>query len=267
MARHVIPIIRAEDPEAKIVIPASAGHWESGYPGYGSADRSVFEADYLFGVLDSDVARLADVISWHPFFATRADDPQYQNYPDLVRQIKARAEANGFRGEYLASDLGWPAFADANVVQNEFLVPGLVSTKYLLRTTVLHRGLDLLTVIAPMSSVDWSSITYTNVLLAGAKPIDLLVQVETMATHLRQYSFALPDGTHLVALWTDWLPVENDPGVAATVAVDGLGGSTAEAIDVVNGLSQQLNASASGGAVVIKDLLVRDYPTFVRTGG
>jgi hypothetical protein len=99
------------------------------------------------------------------------------------------------------------------------------------------------------------------------------VHVSTKATHLRQYSFALPDGSRLVALWTDGLPVEHDPGVAATVTIDGLGGRAAEAFDVMSGSTfmpgstQQLITSTSDGALVIEDLLVKDYPVFLRIGG
>jgi hypothetical protein len=264
MTRHVIPIIRMEDPAAKVVIPASAGHWDNGYPGYGSAGRSVFDVVYLYGVLDSDVARLADVISWHPFFATRADDPQYVNYPALVAEIKARARANGFHGEYLASEMGWPTIEDP--IPGNLSVSASVSTKYLLRTTVLHRGLDVVTVIAPSGGDDQDAIRNTNVLLAGAKPVALPVHVATKAMHLQQYSFALPDGSHLVALWSDWLPVDQDPGVPATVTLDGLGGSTAQAVDVLNGATEKLNTTASGGALVIEDLLIKDYPVFIRIG-
>jgi hypothetical protein len=44
-------------------------------------------------------------------------------------------------------------------------------------------------------------------------------------------------------------------------------GSTVQAYDVVSGVSQQLITSDSGGALVIRDLLVKDYPTFLRIGG
>jgi hypothetical protein len=264
MVRYVVPIVRAEDPAAKIVIPGSSCHWESGAPGYGPYGRAVFNRGWLFGVLDSDVMPLVDAISWHPFYGQRANESYYQTYPDLVRQIKAEAEAHGFHGLYLASEMAWRSFADVNVPV-EPKMPGTIAEKYLIRTTVSHRGLDVVAVIAP-SAFDWTGIQNTNILLAGAQPTNLGVHVATKATHLRQYSFALADGSRLVALWTDWLPVEQDPGLAATVTIGGLGGSTAVAIDVMSGNSQRLLTSASGGALAIKDLLVKDYPTFIRIG-
>jgi hypothetical protein len=272
MVRHVVPIIRAEDPGAKIVIPGSSGSFEFGYPGYGPYGRNVFDRDWFFGILDSDAMPLVDAISWHPFFGNRADDPYYQGYPDLVREIKARAEAHGFRGEYIATSMSWRTLGER--VPQEPQMPERVARKYLLRTTVLHRGLDLTTIIAPSDGNQHATaLTNMNVLLAGAQPLDLPVHVASGAQHLRQYSFALPDGSHLVALWTNWLPVEHDPGVAATVTIDGLGGRAGEAIDLMAGSTympgstQQLITSTSNGALVIKDLLVKDYPTFIRIGG
>lgn len=67
-------------------------------------------------------------------------------------------------------------------------------------------------------------------------------------------------------LWTDWLPVENDPGVAPTATIHWLGGWTVEAIDVLSDLrwSQELVTSAVNGRLAIKDLLEEDYPIFPR---
>jgi hypothetical protein len=252
-----------------------AGGWETGYPGYGSSPRYSLDTgtlDWLYGLIDSGVLRLVDAISWHPFFGDRADDPYYQGYPDLVRQIQARAKANGFHGEYQAGEMCWWTKEDT-LAPDQPRYSDVVATKYLVRTTVTHRGLGAIAIISPgagsldlldLPGIVYSAIRNTNVLLAGATPTNLPAHVSTKATHLRQYSFALPDGSHLVALWNDWLPVDEDPGVPATVTIDGLGGSTAEGIDVMNGVSQQLITSASGGSLVIKDLLVKDYPTFIR---
>ena len=266
MVRHVVPIIRAEDPAAKIVIGAVAGGWETGDPGYGSSARYTLDAgtlDWLDGLIDSGVLPLVDAISWHPLFGDRADDPYYQGYPDLVRQIQARAEANGFHGEYQAGEMCWRTPQD-NLDPDQLRYSDVVATKYLIRTTVTHRGLGTVVIIAPGNGIRYPSITDTNVLLAGAMPIALPVTIATTATHLRQYAFALPDGSHLVALWDDWLPSDRDPGTPATVTIDGLAGASAVAYDVMAGISQPLVTSASGGALVVKDLLVKDYPIFVR---
>jgi hypothetical protein len=59
---------------------------------------------------------------------------------------------------------------------------------------------------------------------------------------------------------TDRLPVENDPGVATTVTIDGLVVRMAEGIDVLSdlGWSQELVISAVNDRLAIKELLVED---------
>lgn len=265
MVRHVVPIIRQEAPAAKIVIPAVSGQGVPGTSEFGTGWRNAFDRDYLFGILASDVMPLVDAISWHPLYNNQADETYYQTYPDLVGEIRARAEEHGFRGEYIAEEMGW-AIAGNPTTEGQLLTTAAKSMVYQLRTIVTHRALDVIPIIGPPGREESRPIARTNALLAGARATTIGVQITTAAAHLRQYGFNLPDGSRLVALWTDWLPVENDPGVAATVTIDGLGGSRAWAVDVMAGTSQQLITSASDGRLLIEDLLVKDYPIFLRIG-
>jgi hypothetical protein len=264
MVHYVLPIIRAEAPAAKVVIGAIHGGWEWGYPGYGAWGRFTLATDYLFRLLDSDLMPLVDAISWHPMYGDRADDSYYQTYPELVAQIKAEARAHGFRGEYIAEEMCWRSNADTNVPV-EPRIEGALAEKYMVRTMVTHRGFGLVTVIAP-SAYDWTAIQNTNIVLAGAQPTSIPVGVMTTATHVRQYAFSLPNGDRLVALWNDWLPLDEDPGVPATVMI-GAKGSAVTAIDPLHGTSQRMMTFASGGGTVIKGLLIKDYPVFLRISG
>jgi hypothetical protein len=188
MVRHVVPIIRAEDPAARIVIGAVAGGSDTGYAGYGSFARYTLDTGFLFGLIDSGVLPLVDAISWHPFFGDRADDPYYQGYPDLVRQIQARAKANGFQGVFIADSMCWWTKED-NLDPDQLRYSDVVATKYIVRTTLTHRGLSIVAIIAGGAGIDWVTVRRTNVLLAGATPTDLPVLVKTTAAHLRQYCF------------------------------------------------------------------------------
>ncbi len=262
MVRAVVPIIRTEAPAAKIVIGAVAGSGQRDYPGYGPYIRYALHTDWLFGLVDSGVLPLVDAISWHPLYGDRADDPYYQDYPDLVRQIEVATTTAGFDGEYQAGEMHWTTPLQPGY-EWEQPVSGAASTNYLMRTTVTHRGLGVVAILAPCGGDDMRAIRNTNVLLAGAKPTSTPIAVTTSATHVRQYSFALPNGDRLVALWNDWLPVDEDPGVAATVTID-LKHVAVTAIDAVHGTSQALMTSASGGGIVIKGLLIKDYPIFLQ---
>ena len=231
--------------------------------GAGTGWRNAFDREYLFAILDSDVMPLVDAISWHPFYNNRADETYYQTYPDLVGQIRARAEAHGFQGEYIAEEMGW-AIEGYPSTEGQLLTTAARSMVYQLRTIVTHRALDVVPIIGPPGREQSLPIARTNALLAGATPTPIGVRVTASAAHLRQYAFSLPNGDRLVALWTDWLPVDEDPGVPATVTLEGLAGSTAEAIDVMAGTAQQLVTTDVNGGLVIGDLLVKDYPTFIR---
>jgi len=261
MVREVVPVIRAEAPAAKIAIGAVAGFGEMDYPGYGQYVRYTLRTEWLFDLIGSGVLPLVDAISWHPFYADRADDPHYQGYPDVVREIETRAEAAGFHGEYHAGEMHWTTPLQPGY-EWEQPVSGAASSKYLVRTTVTHRGLGVAAVIAPCAGDDQNVIRNTNVLLAGAQPTSVPVGVTTAAMHVRQYAFALPNGDRLVALWNDWLPVDEDPGIAATVTL-GQKDVAVTAIDVVHGTSQALMTSTSRGDTVIKGLLIKDYPIFL----
>ncbi|MBM3152221.1 MAG: hypothetical protein FJZ96_08505, partial [Chloroflexi bacterium] len=64
LIKQIVPVIRSEDPGAKIVIGATGGYWVTDFPGYGEFSRYTLHTDYLTALLKSGVAPLADVISW-----------------------------------------------------------------------------------------------------------------------------------------------------------------------------------------------------------
>jgi hypothetical protein len=77
----------------------------------------------------------------------------------------------------------------------------------------------------------------------------------------------LPDGDKLVALWTNDEAVEDDPGLSTTLTFPQTSAEIATGIDVFNGLEQELITENDNGNLVIRDLLVKDYPIFIRFEG
>jgi len=100
--------------------------------------------------------------------------------------------------------------------------------------------------------------------MSGAEPAHLPVQIQTTVTSTVSYTFSGPYGDSLVALWTNGVAAEYDPGVPMTVTVPGFGGHTVTGVDLLHGFEQQLEASEAGEDLVIRDLLVKDYPVLVR---
>ncbi|HEY53436.1 MAG TPA: hypothetical protein G4N94_08270, partial [Caldilineae bacterium] len=89
LVRRVVPVIRDEYPEAKIVVGSIVLF-------YGQDD--------LYHLIQSDVMPLVDVIAWHPLYGTspeyEEDREYYYAYPDIAEDIKETAISHGFQGEF-----------------------------------------------------------------------------------------------------------------------------------------------------------------------
>ena len=267
LARRAIAIARAEDPEVKVVVGTVSCHWEAGYPGYGSAMRSVFDTAYFETLLQSDVVREADAISWHPMYGTRADDPYYRQYPKLVARWRGLAKASGFKGQLISEEMIWPNTVNPRGGPSP-LVSEPIAIKYLLRTIVLHRGLDVAALIAPpgpepLMPMNQALLPLNNV-LAGTTPAPMKMTVRTKARPWRRATFVKPNGTRLIALWTDGLPRDSNRRVRAALSLPGRPGRKAALLDPLQRREQSLITKNTGHTLVIRDLLVGDYPIFVR---
>jgi hypothetical protein len=266
LIKQVIPVIRAADPTAKIVVGATGGSGVPNMPGYGSYSNYQMNVTYLKTVIASGVAPLVDGISWHPFYGVRADDPWYRGYPRLVDELRQLARSEGFRGRFFAEEMKWVTAIDhEDPWQQPASLP--VATKYLLRTIVMHRGLGFVTVVGiPQKSVLGHPlpIQAINNLLAGATPATVAARVETKAKPLRSYGFTRPNGDRMLALWTDGLPRDRDVGTPATIMFLRRAERTATVLDPLHAQQQKLAATSRNGSLVVRGLLVRDYPIFVR---
>jgi hypothetical protein len=103
-----------------------------------------------------------------------------------------------------------------------------------------------------------------NRVMAGNKPIKLVVEIESDATNIMSFGFTLPNGDRLFALWTNGVAVEDDPGVSATLTFPDLSAQRVIGIDVLHGFEQELIFEMENGNLVIRNLLVKDYPIILR---
>jgi hypothetical protein len=254
LVERAVPVIKEEYPEAKIVVGGT------GYLLFSDSH------DYLFSILRSDVMPLVDVIEWHPMYGTSPeyDEEYYYNYPSLVQEIKDVASAHGFKGEYEGNELSW--------VISEAPLPGqpsyseTICAKYYARGIVMHLGMDVTTsqfYYVPNSGQPVRIVhTIQNLctIMAGNKPINISIKIESEATNIRSYSFSLSNGDKLIALWTDGVAVDNDTGVNADLTIQGIISEDVTGIDALNGYQQSLTTSNENGNLIIQDLIVRDYP-------
>ena len=73
-----------------------------------------------------------------------------------------------------------------------------------------------------------------------------------------------PEGGTLFALWTDGVASHDDPGVELTLTFPGLSAGKVVGADVLNGFEQELIVQTENGSLVIRDLLIKDYPIILR---
>jgi len=252
LVKRVTPIIRKEYPNAKIHVGGTTGL------------DSPASQDYLFGIIKSDIMELVDVVSWHPFFGTSPEyHPEYYyNYPSLIQEIKNTASGHGFTGEYQADEMNWRPHRDPDS-DHPWTYSQIVTAKYYTRGIVMNLGMDVGTTVVPIPQyrpVAFPTVRNLSTVMAGAKPANMAVEIQSEATGILGYGFSLPDGDMLFALWTDGVAVDDDPGVRTTLSFQNISAQELAGIDVLHGFEQQLIASVEDGNLVVHDLLVKDYP-------
>jgi dockerin type I repeat protein len=254
LVQQVAPVIRQEYPEAKIMAgTVILRHSQS----------------YTFELLNSaEIMPLVDVFCWHPFYgespAYEDTKDYYYQYPSLVQAIKDTAYASGFRGEYFVDEVNW-AVEGSSDPHGRFYTE-IQSAKYYARSIVTHLGLDVTVEVAgppPYYVTQYAAVGNLCTVMAGATTDSVAVQIQSEADSLRSYSFSLPDGGKMIAIWTDGIAVDDDPGVAATVTLPWQSAQSVKGIDVLNGFEQELVAETENGNLVIRGFLVKDYPIFI----
>lgn len=257
LVKRTIPVIRGIDPEAKIIVGGISG----------LEDPEARE--YLFQILQSDIMPLVDIVSWHPFFG---DSPQYDefreyyySYSSLVQQIKDTASAHGFKGEYRADELTWRTSVNPSPSQPR-IYSEIAAAKYYARGSLLHLGMDVAVgvMIDPRLLVIRSTTGNLCTLMVGARPQSGSIEIQSQATNVKSYGFSLPNGDQLIAIWSDGVAVDDDPGIPSTLIIPAISNWYATGTDVLNGIEQKLITSNENNNLIIRGLLIKDYPIVIR---
>ncbi len=261
VVRRMIPVIRAADPQARIVLGGS------------SAQHDPPAQAYLPGLLQSDLMPLVDGIALHPMYGDSPDYERfhdyYYNYDTMIENYKQMAAAHGFTGEWFAEEMVWRV--QENVVINEpeyYSHP--VAVKYYARGITINRGLG---VYPGIGGEDHEAVAgqvsleqRMNTLLTGVQRAQVGIQVDQPSIRLRSYAFSLPGSGVMVALWNDITAADYDPGTPVTVTVDGLSAGSVTGKDPLLNYQQVLLKENLGGDTVIEGFLIKDYPQFIILG-
>ena len=256
LVKRVVPVIREEFPEAKIVAgPTPCIH-------------GIDIRNYFFGIVESEIMPLVDAVAWHPGpYSLEYDDLRdyCSEYPSIVERIMDVANSHGFDGEYIVEELQWRI---QGAVYEPWTFSKIVSAKYYGRGIIMHLGMSVTAGMAGTSHLlDIPRMTVIRNLctvMTGAEPTNILVNIQSNSTNILNYGFDLPDGDKLLALWADGIAVDDDPGVSSIVTFTGNTYQKVIAIDILNSFQQELTTSVENGNLIIQDLLVKDYPIILR---
>ena len=269
LVRRVAPLIRSEYPGARIVVGAVS-----------MPERGAQE--YLRAIVESDVMPLVDGVSWHPGgglspalrwsegcpFPPTYNAAAYYQYPSLVREIKELATLHGFEGEFMAEEMNWRT-PRTQEISEPWTYSEIQSAKYYARGIVMHLGLDVhsgLIVHELRADVpETALIRNLCTVMAGHEAIDIAVDIDIDYDGPVAYcAFRYPNDDRMLAVWTDAVAQDEDPGVPATITIPGLKAETVTGIDVLHGFEQELVFEIGADSTIVRDLLVKDYPILIR---
>ena len=216
LAKRTIPVIKEIDPQAKVVVGCTSG------------TDNPHSREYLFKILNSEVMQIADVVSWHPLYNKIPDGgagpDYYANYPSLLANITDTARKNGFQGEFIAGEITYGGDRCGGCDDADPTYTETVKAKYAARGIILHFGNDVAVSVGEMSSliaIDFNTIRNIANVFSGVYVEEFVVDVQTEARNVKSFTFAGADGSRLVALWTDGVAVEDDPGIPAAIILPG----------------------------------------------
>ena len=250
LVRLTVPVIRDAAPEAKIIIGGVSGTaYDDAY-------------NYLMGVISSDVMPLVDVVNWHPMYNFTPDIARFRSYyyayPGKIQEIMDTAAANGFEGEFQATEISFNRKVDLG---DEFpTLTEIERNKYFLQSALMHRGEGIDIGLGSGYFVVHRLCT----VMAGVEPEEFPVEIETTADHLFSYTFSNQDGEKLVAAWRHTQVAEFDPGIEATLTIPDASAGRVVAVDLLYNMEQELFFELVDGDLVIENLLIRDYPVLIR---
>lgn len=264
LVRLTVPVIHEEDPQAKVAIAPNV---------------LFFAQDYLTTVLESDIMTMVDVVQWHGVYDVQPSDPfygdYYYDYPGIIEEIKQTAAAHGFDGAYWASEITWCSqeFPHCHPSDQPWGMPKTdkQAAKYYARSIVMHLGMDIGVGTQPWLQeipnwAPWTLPTTRNLytVMAGTRPIVYSIDIEREPANTLTYSFALPIGDRLFALWTDGEAADDDPGESVTLTFLGVSAQQVMGIDVLYGFEQELITEMENTNLIINNLLVKDYPILIK---
>jgi hypothetical protein len=288
LVKAAAPVIRQADPQAKIMLGGVC----------------FMDVDYFEQMFKQGVAEVVDVICWHPYqweaapeesyqpaYAKKPADP-YPSYRARVAAIKELARKYGFKGnEFHANETTWVSPYPAP----NFGVPGgpvseMVKAKYVARTIALHSDMGIpvyynetwncgivywdvsllrATFSADPESPVWPQPAYYALrnlatLTDSAQPCSFAVDVAGLDQPYETCRLKGDDGTLLLGVWLTCRSTDQCPRRTAQIVLRDVVARQVTGLDSINGTEQPLNFETTPQGMIIRDMLITDYPIFIK---
>jgi hypothetical protein len=289
IARIAIDLIRKNAPDAKIIMGSYAG-FPHGIAEWTAEEFNARKETYPFFVAIKALARDVDVIGYHPFYQMDVSSRTFLHYTENVKALKAYCEECGFRsGQFMASEFTFGANYPHPQNKNWFgdvQYSEIQKAKIVSQVDIIHTALDtgsffceLWTNFYPLDlslmrrSFEGYPITplqpqaayYVRRNLAtaldGLKPA--LFNIDTEEKPNLEIRTLEKPGEKVVAIWFAGIPKDEHNGVPVNLIIH----SPAKRLSAYNcmtGEETELVFKPEKDRVIVKDVLVRDFPLLVR---
>lgn len=291
LARAAIPVIRAECPQAQVMMGSVAGfsHGIAAFTPERLAEEAGGKSLFLSAV--KELAGEVDLIGWHPFYQPDPEWERVLSYRRDVVAFKEWAARQGFRGECACTEYNWGAGYPAPAEPTwwgGFTCSEMQKAKYVARLSVLHTALNMPSCFCevwanaaysldlglmrrsfnadPVSPLQPQAAYYAmrnlSTALDGLQPADFSIDIDGTTAGIEVCALARP-GERVVALWQTGRAHDDCAGTPVRLRLDGMWRSVT-GFDCMNGVEQALQTIRTNGETTVEQLLVRDYPVLVR---
>jgi len=269
IARETIPVIRAADPDARVMLGSTGG----------------FDRAAILGCLRAGLAPELDAVGWHPFYQARPGDFDCAKYRAAVEEFREECAALGFRGQFAATEWTWAApYPGAADWCSE-----MQKAKYAAQLMTAHCGMDVVSLYNETfqtGRIDWDCTLLRNAFsvdpISAAQPQPIYYVLRTISTALDDFraapvsvefagsrdvvsfTFRRGEGEVLVAAWLPGATVDGIREERADILLPEVEARRAWAVDVMNGTEQELDVGRGDRGALLAGMLIKDYPVFIR---
>ena len=283
LLRAAIKVIREEHPKAEIM--PSSSPWSC----CGDPPRGLLPDGFGFFKALGEEGLLAEVdwIGIHPLGDAEPYDPNLVSFPTDFLLMQRIVEGFGFKGRYMASE--WLYYSSYDPKGHSEMQKAI----YAARLGIVFAHLSIVnlwneTFQTMMGDLSLFRNTFSNEVINPTQPEPVYYALRTLSTVLedtkgsdlratfhdaqrevKQCGFVRGDKEKLLAFWLPGVAEKrgNASILSSDVEIQGVNGYGASIIDVLNGTEKPLKLERTTDGILIRRILVQDWPLIIRLPG